>query len=267
MNDRSGARWSIRLREFADLLTSCGFLAYEDFARSSRGDAVSRTGTSETRRLELRNGARSELVFLKQYRYGGPRTRSRFRRHKGAIEARNYERLRRCGVPVPDVVALGSRCVGWQLADAFIMTRGIRDARPLDEAWPQRSASTPADRAWRRAVAERLLEIVTRMHRRHFYHIDLQWRNILVADGPRGPELTVIDSSRGGRRWSPWMRRHCRLRDLASLDKSARQWVSRTDRVRWLKRYSSAAGRAMDWRDVARWIGRDRARKQGAAGP
>jgi hypothetical protein len=243
------------------LMRACGFRKYRHFAECADGDLVSRSGTSQTRRLVLGDGARRETVYLKVYRYQGDRWRHRFRRHKGAVEARNYRFLRRrCGVRVPDVLAYGGRRAWLWLRDAFILTRAIDDAAPLEA----RLHDPPP---MRRRLMREVARAVARMHAAHFYHADLQWRNILVRPGSpstpspskaegdqggslkgggegegtgAGDDIFVLDSSRGGRRYTTPARRHGQVRDLSSLDKLGRVHLSRADRMRWLKWYLEA---------------------------
>jgi hypothetical protein len=72
------------------------------------------------------------------------------------------------------------------------------------------------------------------MHAQHFYHLDLQWRNILVEPSGR---LFVIDSSKGRPHWAPLYRSHGRLRDLSSIAKEAFNRLTRSERIRWLRNY------------------------------
>lgn len=239
-----------------------GFRAYEDFAEYGGGVVVAATGTSRTRRLELPHAGGIETFYLKQYAYAGRGLRHRLHLHKGAIEARNYRLMRdAAGVGVPEVVAIGSRRAGLRLVDAFILTRAIDAARPLDEWWRGHAAAGGVSAEMQREIAEQLLGIVAPMHRAHFYHVDLQWRNILIRGPAGGVELFVLDSSRGGQRWLPWMRWHFRMRDLSSLEKSAREFVSRSQRMRFVREYVRRTACPESPRRLIERIIADRARK------
>ncbi len=255
------ARWTLDDPGLANLLPAEGFRNYADFAGCERGEVVARSGTTVTRRLRMEGPGGGEF-YLKQYRYAGPRWRHRFRRSKDAIEARNYALLRdRCGVCVPQVVAHGSRRAGWRLLDAFILTRGVCGAVPLERWWREQSADAGRAAAALRTI-ERWAEVIARMHRAGVFHVDLQWRNLLVRPGAPAAELFVLDSARGGRRRSPWMRNHATVRDLSGLEKSARRYLTRTQRLRWLRAYLRARGRSAEHvAPLARTIARDRARK------
>lgn len=220
-------------------LQAWGLSTYNDFADCTRGVVVASTATSQTRRLDLPANPGTATFYLKQYTYTGRGLRHRLNCHKGSIEARNYRLMRdEAGIAVPEVVAIGSQRSRFRLVTAFILTRAIDDARPLDEWWRQQSATGGVPAALQREIAAQLLDVTAKMHRVHFYHVDLQWRNILIRGPAGGVRLFVLDSSRGGRRWLPWMRWHFRMRDLSSLEKSAREFVPRTRRMRFVHEYT-----------------------------
>lgn len=227
--------------EMRPALEACGLRDYAAYVSCALGTLVGRSSTTETRRIDLGPKHGSGAVYLKAYRYGRGRRLSGFLRAKSWIEARNYRILRdRCDVRVPDVICLGSRRQGSRRVDAFIMTRGVRGARSLDayaaDRWPGAGASR--DDAVRRSLLASTADLVSRMHAPGFFHVDLQWRNLLVAEDESGRlDVYVIDSARGGlRRWGVH-RAHGRLRDLSGLFKLARRRLSRREQVEWLRRY------------------------------
>ncbi|MCK6482904.1 MAG: lipopolysaccharide kinase InaA family protein [Phycisphaerae bacterium] len=235
-------------------LAAAGLRDYGDFVDTSLGVIVSQSGTTRTRRIAIEAGGRRETLFLKRYRYAGPRRRWRWAVDKARVEARNFERLRsRCGLNTPDVIAYGVHRRGVRLLDAFLLTRAVEGAVGLDE-WPLAPTPPGAMARLMRAVAG----AVARMHAAHFYHFDLQWRNLLIRPAGDGFDVIPIDSSRGGPLRTRWGRAHGRMRDLAQLDKLARQRLTRTQRLRWLtyylgRRRLSAADRALV-REVTRYL-------------
>ena len=85
-------------------------------------------------------------------------------------------------------------------------------------------------------LARQLAEILQRLHGANFFYYDLVWRNILVSRDKEGrARLFLIDCPRGGT--TRFGRARKRLRDLASLDKSAVQFCSRSERLRFLLDY------------------------------
>lgn len=234
------ARLTILEGHMKPILAAQGLRHYEDFVAIGPGELIHRSRTAETRRLTLDAGD-TLTVFLKVYRYAGRHRRSRLRQDTAEREANNYAVLREdCGVDVPDVIAHGSRRRGLRLLDAFILTRGVPDAVPLDafaaRRWPDPTAV--GDDPLRRFLLAETADMVARMHAIGFYHIDLQWRNLLIAAATAAlPRIVVIDSARGAmRRWS-LHRAHGRIRDLSSLHKEARARLSTREQLRWLRRY------------------------------
>lgn len=252
----------------ASRLAALGLRSYEDFVRPCVGEVVHRTGTTETRSIESAGAGAPERLFLKIYRYARRAGRLPFRRDKCRIEARNYRLLReRCGIPVPEVLAYGRRSVRFRLVDSFIVTRGIPAAVPLDAlARRLRGPGRERDRAGtvRRHLLEETARLVARMHAAGFYHIDLQWRNILVSDdGSDHPPVFLIDSARGAmRRWRVY-REHGRLRDLSSLHKESTNWLSAREEIRWLRRYLGVEKLGVEHRALIRAIHHDRRTKDG----
>lgn len=246
-------------------LEAAGLRRYADIVGLEEGEIVGRGGTTTTRRFQCEVAGAVEDFYLKTYRYDGRRRRHRFRVDKGTVEAANYRTLRdRCGIDVPDVVAHGSRRRGWRLLDAFILTRGVREAEGLDRLFERRwpspgQAGGDPLRAW---LLSETAGMVARMHRDGYYHIDLQWRNIILSGkGTSRLRIYLFDSPRGGlRRWAPY-RAHGRLRDLSSLYKEARHRLTRAEQFRWIRRYLGRETLTMEDRALIRTIPRDRASK------
>ena len=256
-------------RAEAEALRTRGFRTYEDFAFAANGEVVGRSGNSLTRRIPADDRTPGQPYYLKVYRYVGSRLRGRFRSDKGCKEARNYGILRsRCRIHVPDVIAYGHRRSRWRLLDAFILTRGVPNAVPLAAFLEGLEARKDTERRGkvRAHLFETIAEIVSRMHAAGFYHVDLQWRNLLVSDdGSEHPKIYLIDSERGSiRRWSVH-RAHGRLRDLSSLQKDAARWLSNSEQIRWLRRYLGVDKLSPEHRALIRTIQRDRSIKNNGA--
>lgn len=224
----------------APALEAAGLRGYEDFVKAHDGDDVARSRTTETRRLTIRHAGTAHTLYLKVYRYDTGHRRPWFVRDKASIEAENYRLLRgRYGVAPPELIAFGSRRRGAWRRDAFIVTRAVADAVPLDEYARRRCPAGNIEAAERRRrLLERTADVIADMHAAGFFHIDLQWRNVLVCESAAGGlGIYLIDCTRGGLRRSRPRQWHGRLRDLSSLYKMAGVVLSRTEQVRWLRRY------------------------------
>lgn len=222
-------------------LNAAGLRCYRDFIDCTIGEAIHESAMTRTRRLAVPVGHGTEYLYLKTYRYRDRPLRLRLAASKPLREAANYAALRSIpGMRVPDVIAVGSRRRGALLQDGFVLTRAVPHARQLDEyvaaVWP---LALEARRAPARCLLlSRLADIVANMHRANFYHIDLQWRNLLVCDdGSNRPHVYVLDCVRGGRLLHPVRRAHGRLRDLSSLYKDARHRLTQRELVKWLHLY------------------------------
>jgi tRNA A-37 threonylcarbamoyl transferase component Bud32 len=137
---------------------------------------------------------------------------------------------------VPKVVAVGERRKFGGLVDAFIMTQGVPKSETLEEyakTHPQRGEAF-------REIFRQLVEIVRKMHAAGFYHIDLQWRNVLIQNGENRGNVKVflIDCPRGGRRLWTLSRWNGKMHDLAGLEKLGRVYLSSKERLGWFKMYN-----------------------------
>lgn len=170
-------------------------------------------------------------AFFKLYDYGAGNLRFWMRASKARREFENYATLARLGVPAPEAIACGEeRSRSGKLRRAFIFTRAVPNACGLDEFFKARPS-------WRerRQILGDLARTLRQLHAGSFFYYDLVWRNILVSRDAAGLRAFLIDCPRGRHATSGLERR--RLRDLASLDKSAARFCTRAERVRFLLQY------------------------------
>jgi hypothetical protein len=186
-------------------------------------------------------------AFFKQYDHGSEQWRFWFRASKARREFENYATLMQLGASAAEPIACGEqRDILGRARRAFLITRAVPDARTLIEFF--RSEPSPQER---KQVIRELAQIVRCLHEAHFYYYDLVWRNILVSRQNDGAlKLFLIDCPRGG--FVRFGRARKRLRDLASLDKSAAQWCSRTERLQFLKLYLGEQKMTARVRNLAR---------------
>ncbi len=174
-------------------------------------------------------------IFYKQYEFARPAWKFLGRPSKARCEFQNYATFTRLGIACAEPIACGEeRDALGRLRRAFIVTRAIPSAQTLVEFWSERRAT----RAERITLIEQLARWTRRLHDENFFHHDLVWRNILVnRDGAGTPRLWWIDCPRGA--FNTWaaLRSRKLLKDLASLDKSAAQFCSRAERLRFVKIY------------------------------
>ncbi len=189
--------------------------------------------------IVLAGGAGLE-VFYKQYEFASPSWKFIGRASKARCEWDNYAVFTRLGIPCAEAIACGEqRDALGRLRRAFILTRAVSDAPTLIEFWREIAGEkTRRARSIRLRLARELASMTRRIHDANFFHHDLVWRNILVtSQNPDEPKLWWIDCPRGSfDSWSPWQNRK-RLKDLASLDKSAVKFCPPRERLVFLKTY------------------------------
>lgn len=141
-------------------------------------------------------------------------------------EYRNLCRLKKYGIPCPDLVFYGHRNTGgqWQ---AILITRSLAEYRPLEDCL---NSIALEDVGARRALLASVAETLSRIHGRHLRHGSLYAKHILVRvrspgnsnhDGAYEFDAVVIDLERMRTRF-PLFRPA--LRDLNQL---YRRWKRR----------------------------------------
>jgi len=199
-------------------------------------------------------------VYLKHYH--SPSFIRRLARRLGCSQARREMRLSKYLVSqgVPTAPALAAMCddgVEW------LATQAVAPAVPA-ETWhlEQRADRIEGGRAIRRATIA-LSEIVARMHEAGVIHHDLHCGNILVRTDNETPRLVLLDLHRAARR--PKLSRRARVANLAQLFHDRYDFTTRTERLRFLKRYlklSGAAGTLRGWQLMVEDFARRHRRRQ-----
>lgn len=212
--------------------------------RREDGVAVTRSGSTEVRRLELWDGSHARTVFVKKYWISRPAQlwsgmlrgtwlgRSKVRREFG-----NLERLRRWGLAAPAALAWGEERQAGFVVRSFLISEGVPSPLPLDRFIRDWLPSRPREeeRGLRAALILRLADCTRRMHQQRFVHHDYFWRNIILT-GSSPDHFSLIDAHKGAV-WPAWAEQGSRVKDLATLDAPAPHFFRRTDRLRFLLAY------------------------------
>jgi tRNA A-37 threonylcarbamoyl transferase component Bud32 len=179
--------------------------------------------------------ADGHAYYVKRYQAAGRLLHRWFGHSRLRREWTNLNYLHSCHIPVPDVLAFGQQRVCGVFQRGALITEEVAGAMDLARMARERP-DLLGDQAWRHHVIRLLARYVGRLHRHRFIYQDLKWRNILVsASFP--PAVYFIDCPSGGFRAWNWRLRRGIIRDLASLDKTARQYVSPRDRLRFYRQY------------------------------
>jgi tRNA A-37 threonylcarbamoyl transferase component Bud32 len=208
------------------------------------GRAVTRSGSTEVRRLAVGEGPNQRILFLKKYwvnrpaqLWSGMLRGTFFGRSKVRREYENLARLRGWGLDAPPPVAYGEeRCARWLLR-SFLLSEGVPDPRPLDVfIRDDLRVLLPAEqRLRRRELIRRLADYTRRLQHHRFVHHDYFWRNILLT-GRSLDHFHLIDAHKG-RCWRSWEAGACQVKDLAALDAPAPWFFRRTERLRFFLAY------------------------------
>jgi len=222
---------------YEELLETVSLASHESVLAYSGDDYAARSRTTSTVRVKV--GNTSKVLFLKRYSYPKPLWKYAVRASRAEIEQRNLQWMRSQDIPAPAVIAWGEQRGLLHLNSCFIITLGVPEASNLDEFLPQYLQSTVTIQSIqqkRRAIIT-LAELLRRMHNKNFIDHDLYFRNILIhRNGDDSYAFSFIDSPRGGHCSGIRLRRGIE-RDLASLNKYARQFISRTDCLRFMCAY------------------------------
>jgi hypothetical protein len=166
--------------------------------------------------------------------------------------------MRSLGIPAVRAVAYGGRRVAHFLTACFLITEEVPDAVNLTTfAQDVRAGRRALDRAGRLALLEALADQLAEIHATGFAHGNVFWRNVLIRTGPGNvPEFFFLDVQarplwgRLGSRRAAW------IRELAQTTVSALAFTTRTDRMRFARRYFNerrlSPARQADLREIER---------------
>ncbi len=164
----------------------------------------------------------------------------RLRASKSKREYHNYEYMRRIGVPCPGGLefedhrnALGLLTYSSISMEKLADTTDIRYLMCLDEY-----AEIRANRRFRLAVSGQIAHWVRVMHENDFFHLNLNFRNVLVQrDQLEEPRIYFIDVTSCIIRPTAVRRRYLVVKELAFLYKDARKWCTQREQLHFLHVY------------------------------
>ncbi len=233
---------------FRDRLDAAGLGGFPDLDRF-----VPPAGGREDRSVTRVPETDAPGFFLKRYRYGGWRIlRTFLYRAKAGREAENLRRLHAAGVPAVRPAAWGVRRRLGFLPDSFLLTEAIPDtvnARTLVTGYLA-GRSAPVPPAAFRAVLDRIVDGLATLHAQGIYLHTAFEKNLLVWMRGEAAAYAWVDLPFGGDVGPGRLPARRRERDLACLNKGLDLLLTRSDRLRLLRRYlGTAAGRdtVRDW--------------------
>lgn len=202
-----------------------------DSVYALEGERLSRSLVSNVIRVEL--DGRS--YYVKRY-FAGPRNAVRGRLGITRIESewRNLRRFASWGIPTAEIVACGLERRHRRFIRGAMITAEIPCTSDL-ATLAGRGDPRFGERDWVLSVIQSVARDARMMHAHRFAHNDLKWRNILVNE-ESPPRTFWIDCPDGMFWWGPFLRYRI-VKDLACLDKMAKRYLSRTDRLRFYLAY------------------------------
>ncbi len=204
-----------------------------DAVKDMDGELINSNWMSSLLRVEWEGTG----YYVKRYTSRGRGLRRFFGRSRVRAEWENLQFFADHGLPSANLVAFGEASsergyfgvlVTQEVGGTMDLAALASEGHPLFQS-----------RRWRLGVIDRLSDTVRTMHGLGFIHTDLKWRNILVETNGE-PGVFLIDCPQGRRMPGPFLARG-RIKDLACLDKVARQVLSKTERLRFYLRYKRAS--------------------------
>jgi len=149
------------------------------------------------------------------------------------VEIRNIQRFEALGIRCGNLVAHGIERKNGKTQRGILIIENVDNSHDL--RWVAENAIAFKDVKWRHRIIDKVALITRQLHQTNFCHNDFQWRNILVIEDAE-PTIALIDCPFGRRFYWPFFN-YRKIKDLASLDEQARLHLSRTDRLRFFKKY------------------------------
>lgn len=178
-----------------------------------------------------------QLYFVKRY-YQSIGLGSWLGYSRLRVETGNQQWLHKMNIPAARVVAYGEESFLLKTCRGILITKGIDNVRDLLDI-ANNHAHKFQDKDWRNTIITQIASITNTLHQHRFCHNDLHWRNILIQQSEHNcePKVYLIDCPLGKRWWWPLLY-YRKLKDLASLDKLAPRYLTRTQRLKFYLQYS-----------------------------
>lgn len=136
-------------------------------------------------------------------------------------------------IPTARVVAHGLERQLGRFVRGALVTEEIPNTTDLAQLAKSRDPRM-SQAGWVNQCIRQVARIARRMHSHGFAHNDLHWRNLLFREDDG--RVYLIDCP-SGMHWPAWLLHYRVVKDLASLDKSAKLVLRRTQRLRFLLAY------------------------------
>ncbi len=195
-----------------------------------KGELVTHSPLSRLLKVNINK----RFYFVKLYFRGGKRLRRFIGRSRVNAEWENMKFFVKLGIPTTKLVGYGQELNGCFFKRGALITEELTNTSDL-ATLAQDHSPLLKDQDWAMRVGRQIAEYTKLLHDNRFIHNDLKWRNILVPleDDPR---ICFIDCPTGRKRTGFMLRRGI-VKDLACLDKVAKNYLSGTFRLWFFKVY------------------------------
>ncbi len=175
-----------------------------------------------------------KTYYIKLYQRAGKGLRRWIGRSRLRGEWENLLRFEKWGIPAAPVIAFGLEKRGLFFKRGAIVTEELPDTDDLSQLAKENDPRLK-DRQWVMYSSTQLARAARIMHSHGFAHGDLKWRNILATKGANS-QIYLIDCP-AGNFWIPPFLQYRKNKDLACLDKAAKEVLTRTQRLRFFLDY------------------------------
>lgn len=172
--------------------------------------------------------------YVKKYHRGGRYFRRRLGRSRVRAEWENNFYFNKVGVPTARLVGFGERRKPFGDRIGALVIEELENVQDMAMVLKSSHPSLQ-DSVWLATVMSKIARYAKCLHDKGFVHGDLKFRNILVGFG-NDPEVYIIDCPDGAIKKSVLLARGV-VKDLACLDRTAKEYLSRTQRLSFYKRY------------------------------
>lgn len=178
-------------------------------------------------------------VYVKRYVKGGKFWRRYLGRSRVRAEWENLQLFAQWGINTPSLLAYGEEYQRGHFERGALITEEVPHAQSLDQLGREGHALLSEPRAYR-SLARIIARHTRTLHDQGFCHNDLDWRNVLVVPAKNiaeAPQVLFFDCPGGRFWWIPFLE-HRITKDLAHLDKLARQYLSLRQRLWFYHQYT-----------------------------
>ncbi|MEN8261437.1 MAG: lipopolysaccharide kinase InaA family protein [Pseudomonadota bacterium] len=201
-----------------------------DRAYACEGELITRDLVSQVKRVTFQG----KRYYVKIYNAAGKRARRYFGRSRVRAEWENLMIFQTLGIATADIVAYGQETNHGLYKRGALVTAEVENSVDL-ENYVRNYPGITKNKDWLNSILAQIADYARKMHDVGFAHSDLNWRNILVST-QAPPRIKFIDCP-SGRFWPRHFLKRKITRDLAHLDKVARELLSKTDRLRFYMLY------------------------------